>query len=318
MKTTTDTASAAAITAAARELRLPGIREQHTRLADQAERSKSTYLGFLADTLTLEVDDRAERRRSRRITEAKFPRPKRLADFDLDAAPTVNPATIATLAAGHYLDNGDPVVLLGDSGTGKTHLLIGLGMAACEQGRRVRYTTCRATRQRTQRSRRRTTPRPAHQQIQPHRTVDHRRARLRATRHPRRRTLLPSPHRPRRKIPGSRSDQTCPSANGAKSSPTQDSSPPSSTDSPSTPTSSKPAPTPTDSKPAAPKPDPRWGQHTRAQWGQSGLTFPATQRSGSLSDSFTQKAVARWSRSRSIRSARSRGAARSARHAHWS
>ena len=140
--TTTDTASVAAIEAATRELRLPAIREHHTRLADQAQRTAATYLGFLADTLTLEVDDRAERRRSRRITEAKFPRPKRLAEFDLAAAPTINPATIATLAAGHYLNTGDPVVLLGDSGTGKTHLLIGLGVAACEQGRRVRYTTC--------------------------------------------------------------------------------------------------------------------------------------------------------------------------------
>jgi DNA replication protein DnaC len=53
----------------------------------------------------------------------------------------VNPATIATLAAGHYIATGDPVVLLGDSGTGKSHLLIGLGLAACEQGRRVRYVT---------------------------------------------------------------------------------------------------------------------------------------------------------------------------------
>ena len=65
--------------------------------------------------------------------------PKRLADFDLDAAPTVNPATIATLATNGYITAGDPVVLLGDSGTGKSHLLIGLGHAACEQGLRVRY-----------------------------------------------------------------------------------------------------------------------------------------------------------------------------------
>lgn len=66
---------------------------------------------------------------------------KRLVDFDLDAAPTVNPATIATLTAGHYIGAGDPVVLLGDPGTGKSHLLIGLGHAACEQGLRVRYIT---------------------------------------------------------------------------------------------------------------------------------------------------------------------------------
>ena len=93
--------------------------------------------------LAAEVDDRAERRRHRRIHEARFPRIKRLADFDLSAAP-VNAATIAMLASGAYLDKGEPVVLLGDSGTGKSHLLIGMGMAACEQGRAVRYATCAA------------------------------------------------------------------------------------------------------------------------------------------------------------------------------
>ena len=142
MTTTIDAAAAAAVQAAARELHLPAIREHAQRIAAQAQRAKATYLAFLADTLSIEVDERAERRRSRRIHEAHFPRIKRINEFDFDAAPPINPATIATLAAGGYLDNGEPVVLLGNSGTGKTHLLIGLGVAACEQGRRVRYTTC--------------------------------------------------------------------------------------------------------------------------------------------------------------------------------
>lgn len=142
MTTTADAAATAAIEAAGRELHLPAIREHAGRLAAQAQRSKATYLGYLADVLSVEVDDRAERRRARRIHEARFPRLKRLAEFDLAAAPTINPATIATLAAGDYLDRGEPVVLLGDSGTGKTHLLLALGVAACEQGRSVRYTTC--------------------------------------------------------------------------------------------------------------------------------------------------------------------------------
>jgi DNA replication protein DnaC len=141
MTRTTDTAAAASIEAAARELKLPVVRTQAGQAAIDAERAKHTYLGFLAELLEAEVDSRAERRRQRRITEAKFPRLKRLIDFDLDAAPTVNPATIATLAAGNYLTTGDPVVLLGDSGTGKSHLLIGLGLAACEAGLRVRYVT---------------------------------------------------------------------------------------------------------------------------------------------------------------------------------
>jgi DNA replication protein DnaC len=138
---TTDTAATASIQASARELKLPIIRTQATELAADAERTAVTYLGFLADLLEAEIDARTERRRQRMINQAKFPRLKRLADFDLAAAPTVNPATIATLAAGNYIATGDPVVLLGDSGTGKSHLLIGLGLAACEQGRRVRYVT---------------------------------------------------------------------------------------------------------------------------------------------------------------------------------
>jgi len=138
----TDTAAQAAIGAAARELHLPTVRTEAVRLGEIAERNRLSYLAFLAEVLSAEVDDRAERRRERRVHEARFPRMKRLADFDLSAAPTVNPATIATLAGGAYLDAGNPVVFLGDSGTGKSHLLIGLGIAACEQGRRVRYVTC--------------------------------------------------------------------------------------------------------------------------------------------------------------------------------
>jgi hypothetical protein len=87
--------------------------------------------------IRIDVDDDGERHMA-----VCVPGVKRLADFDLSAAPSVNPATIATLAGGAYMDAGEPVVLLGDSGTGKSHLLIGLGVAACEQGRSVRYATC--------------------------------------------------------------------------------------------------------------------------------------------------------------------------------
>jgi len=140
--TMSDAAATAAIGAATRELRLPMVRSDAGRLAGVAERSQMSYLAFLAEVLAAEIDERAERRRRRRVSEARFPRMKRLADFDVGAAPSINAATLATLASGAYLDAGDPVVLLGDSGTGKSHLLIGLGMAACEQGRRVRYVTC--------------------------------------------------------------------------------------------------------------------------------------------------------------------------------
>jgi len=142
MSARSDTAAQAAIGAAARELHLPTVRDEATRLAELAVRERQTHLGFLAEVLSAEVDERAERRRTRRIAEAKFPRLKRLAEFNLDAAPSIAPAQLATLASGTWIEAGEPVVLLGDCGTGKTHLLIALGLAACEQGRRVRYVTC--------------------------------------------------------------------------------------------------------------------------------------------------------------------------------
>jgi len=141
MSARTQDAAQAAIGAAARELHLPNVRDEAARLAEIAVREHQTHLGFLAEVLTAEVDDRNDRRRARRISEAKFPRLKRLAEFNADAVPSIPAAQLATLASGAWIDAGQPLVLLGDSGTGKTHLLIGLGLAACEQGRRVRYVT---------------------------------------------------------------------------------------------------------------------------------------------------------------------------------
>jgi hypothetical protein len=140
----TDPAADAAIGAACHALHLPTIRAEAARIADVAARERLSHKAYLAEVLTAECDDREGRRRIRRVNEAKFPRAKRLADFDLHAHPTLPPATLAHLASGAWIDAGEPVVLLGDSGTGKTHLLIGLGTAAAEAGRRVRYVTTAA------------------------------------------------------------------------------------------------------------------------------------------------------------------------------
>jgi len=136
-------AAVAAIGAATRELKLPTIRTNATRLAEIAERERSTHLAFLAECLATELDERSERRRKRRILEAHFPRMKRLDDFDVSAAgDDVNAAVLASLSSLGFLESGAPVVFLGDSGTGKSHLLIGTGVQAAEAGKRVRYVTC--------------------------------------------------------------------------------------------------------------------------------------------------------------------------------
>ena len=136
----TEQAAMLAIDGACRELRLPTVRARHAELADGAARDRLTHRAFLAEVLSAEVEERDGRRRERRIADARFPRLKRLADLDLSLMP-VPPATLASLATLAWVTAGEPVVLLGDPGTGKTHVLIGLGVAACEEGLRVRYVT---------------------------------------------------------------------------------------------------------------------------------------------------------------------------------
>lgn len=139
-----DPAAEAAIHAAAKSLCLPTVRDQAVPMAEAAAKQRLSHKAFLAEMLTAECDERDARRRMRRVNEAKFPRTKRLADFDHTRLPDLPAATLAHLAAGNWIDAGQPLVLLGNSGTGKTHLLIALGTAAAEQGRRVRYVTTAA------------------------------------------------------------------------------------------------------------------------------------------------------------------------------
>jgi len=142
--TLSEQAADVAIAAGTTSLHLPTIKAEAGRIAEAAARGRLTHKAFLAEVLTAEVDDRESRRRLRRVHEGKFPRLKRLEDLDLSVLPNLPAATLAALSAGAWIDKGEPVVLLGDSGTGKTHLLIGLGIAAAETGRRVRYTTTAA------------------------------------------------------------------------------------------------------------------------------------------------------------------------------
>lgn len=85
--------------------------------------------------------ERSERRERRRLLEARFPVMKRLEDFRFTDNPKVSQATIAALAECSWIDDRDSVILIGESGTGKTMLATALAVCACQQGRRVRFTT---------------------------------------------------------------------------------------------------------------------------------------------------------------------------------
>jgi DNA replication protein DnaC len=135
----TEQAATAAIDQACRMLRLPTVRSQFPELAESAAREQMSYLGFLSELLMAECDDRARRRSERRIKAAGFPRDKSLRKFDFDANPNIDPATVHTLATCEWFKKSLPLCLIGDSGTGKSHLLIALGTEAAMAGFRVKY-----------------------------------------------------------------------------------------------------------------------------------------------------------------------------------
>ena len=125
-------------------LRMPTIGAQCTQLAEQAVRDRRTHLGYLEALLPAELEEREQRLIERRIREARLPRMKTLEEFDFDRNPKVSAQQIHELAKGDYIAKAEPIIFIGDSGTGKTHLLSGLAVAACRQKRRVRFASAAA------------------------------------------------------------------------------------------------------------------------------------------------------------------------------
>ena len=113
-------------------------------LAEEALREQQTPVAYLAALLEAEITERAERRERRRLIEARFPVIKNLEEFRFQDNPKIPQATIAALAQGSWIDDRESVILIGESGTGKTMLATALAVCACQQGRRVRFTTLAA------------------------------------------------------------------------------------------------------------------------------------------------------------------------------
>jgi len=122
-------------------LHLPTIAGQCGSLAEAAEREHQGYLGYLDALLLAELEEREQNTITRRIKEAHLPKVKTLEEFDFAQAPQVSASRVKELAEGGYIERAEPVVFIGDCGTGKTHLLTGLCVAACRQRKRVRFTT---------------------------------------------------------------------------------------------------------------------------------------------------------------------------------
>jgi len=125
-------------------VRVPVIATHFARLADLAVREKQSHERNLEALLAMESEERDRHAVENRLREAQLPRLKTLEEFDFGQAPQVAAARIRDLAEGGYIERSEPVVLIGECGTGKSHLATGLCVAACRQKRRVRFTTAAA------------------------------------------------------------------------------------------------------------------------------------------------------------------------------
>ena len=127
-----------------KQLRLPTMLREYRKIAEQCAREDADCQQFLLRLVEMEVVERDQRATERRIKAAKFPVLKSLETFDFLAIPSLNKQLVLELARCEYINQKENVLALGNSGTGKTHIGLALGLVACQQGYRVRFTTAAA------------------------------------------------------------------------------------------------------------------------------------------------------------------------------
>lgn len=126
---------------ALKQLKLPSFLREYEKMAALCGQERADYHTYLLRLAEVELVDREQRAAERRVKAARFPVVKTLDTFDFTAQPSINEALVRELMRGEYLDRRENVLLIGNSGTGKTHLATALAFAACQQGRGVRFFT---------------------------------------------------------------------------------------------------------------------------------------------------------------------------------
>jgi len=120
-------------------LKLPTMHRECEKAAAQCAKENVDHLGFLLQLCEQELIDREKRASERRLKAAKFPNYKTLDDFKFESQPSINRVLVSELMRGQYIDKRESVILIGQPGTGKTHLATALGVAACGLGKKVRF-----------------------------------------------------------------------------------------------------------------------------------------------------------------------------------
>jgi DNA replication protein DnaC len=127
-----------------KKLKLPTILREYQSMAAGCTKERCDYTTFLLRLVERESLDREKRAAERRVKNARFPVIKTLDTFDFGAQSSINEQLIRELMVGEYIDRKENVLMIGNSGTGKTHLASSLGFAACMQGRKVRFFSVKA------------------------------------------------------------------------------------------------------------------------------------------------------------------------------
>jgi len=122
-------------------LRLPTFLREHDKQARICATEGVDHVRYLARLTELELIDRERRMVERRIKYARFPAVKSLDSFDFKAIPGLNKMMVLELARCEWIERKENVIALGPSGTGKTHIALGLGLAACQKGMPVSFVT---------------------------------------------------------------------------------------------------------------------------------------------------------------------------------
>ena len=127
-----------------KQLKLPTILREHEKVAREAARDGLDHVRYLLRLVELELLDRERRVVERRIREARFPAVKSFDTFDFAAIPGLNKMLVLELARCEYVARRENVIALGNSGTGKTHAALALGLAACQRGFSTLFVTAHA------------------------------------------------------------------------------------------------------------------------------------------------------------------------------
>jgi DNA replication protein DnaC len=127
-----------------KKLKLPTFLREYDKVARQCAAENLDHTRFLVRLAELELIDRERRMVERRIKAARFATVKSLDSFDFKAIPLLNKPLVLELARCEYIDHRENIIALGNSGTGKTHVALGLGLAACQKGLSVGFTTAAA------------------------------------------------------------------------------------------------------------------------------------------------------------------------------